>query len=81
MGTKVEETIKLKIHWNAMHYDGPDGDQNLGEIHQLFGGGDWINTRSSMVSVPFVDLGTVRWLKSYTMATDANRFLCGGQTG
>ena len=64
-----------------LHYDGPDGDQNLGEIHQLFGGGDWINTRSSMASVPFVDLGTVQWLKSYTMATDANRFYVEVQRG
>ena len=77
---KEECTVKLMAAGCSsdtrmyLHYDGPDGDQNLGEIHQLFGGGDWINTRSSMVSVPFVDLGTVRWLKSYTMATDANRF-------
>lgn len=61
-----------------LHYDGPDGDQNLGEIHELLLGRqnklDIINTTSSIVSTPFVDVDCVPWPKGYTMANDAKRF-------
>ena len=66
-----------------LHYDGPDGDQNLGEIHELFGqkGLSRINTTSSFASVPFVDLGDVKWLSNYTVADDAKRFYIDVQRG
>ena len=66
-----------------LHYDGPDGNQNLGEIHELFGqrGLTKVNTTSSFASVPFVDLGDVRWLRSYTIAEDAKRFYIEVQRG
>ena len=66
-----------------LHYDGPDGDQNLGEIHELFGqkGLSKINTTSSFASVPFVDLGDVKWLSNYTVSDDAKRFYIEVQRG
>lgn len=66
-----------------LHYDGPDGDQNLGEIHELFGqkGLSRINTTSSFASVPFVDLGDVKWLSNYTASDDAKRFYIEVQRG
>ena len=66
-----------------LHYDGPDGDQNLGEIHELFGqkGLSKINTTSSFASVPFVDLGDVKWLSNYTASDDAKRFYIEVQRG
>ena len=66
-----------------LHYDGPDGDQNLGELHELFGqrGLTKVNTTSSFASVPFVDLGDVRWLRNYTIAEDAKRFYIEVQRG
>lgn len=59
-----------------LHYDGPDGDINLGEIHELLGGKntDYINTKTSMAQYPFVQVDCVKWPKSYTMAQDAKRF-------
>lgn len=60
-----------------LHYDGPDGDQNLGEIHELLGQTNnltAINTTSSIVSTPFVDVDCVPWPKGYTMFNDAQRF-------
>lgn len=59
-----------------LHYDGPDGDQNLGEIHELLGqkGLSRVNTLTAFATVPFVSLGNVRWPKSYTIADDAKRF-------
>ena len=66
-----------------LHYDGPDGDQNLGEIHELFGQKrlSKINTTSSFASVPFVDLGDVKWLSNYTASDDAKRFYIEVQRG
>lgn len=66
-----------------LHYDGPDGDQNLGEIHELFGrkGLSKINTTTSFASVPFVDLGDVKWLSNYTASDDAKRFYIEVQRG
>lgn len=59
-----------------LHYDGPDGDQNLGEVHELLGGNadTEINTRTSMAQYPFVSIDCVKWPKSYTMEEDAKRF-------
>ncbi|MBO4905644.1 MAG: LruC domain-containing protein [Bacteroidaceae bacterium] len=60
-----------------LHYDGPDGDQNLGEIHELLGQRnklEAINTTSSIISTPVVDVDCVPWPKGYTMANDAKRF-------
>lgn len=57
-----------------LHYDGPDGDVNLGEIHQLLGGGSFINTTHSSIVVAPKDIATVAWPNGYTMANDAKRF-------
>lgn len=57
-----------------LHYDGPEGDLNFGEVHDLLGGGDYINTKSAVAAVPGVELETVAWPKAYTVGTDANRF-------
>ena len=67
-----------------LHYDGPDGDQNLGEIHELLGQKDklgLINTTSSMTSTPFVRVDCVPWPKGYTMNNDAKRFYIEVQRG
>lgn len=60
-----------------LHFDGPDGDQNLGEIHELLGQRnkrEEINTKSSLVSTPFVEVDCVPWPNGYTMGNDAQRF-------
>lgn len=59
-----------------LHYDGPDGDENLGEIHELLGGNvnTEINTRTSVAQYPFVSVDCVKWPKGYTMEQDAKRF-------
>ena len=60
-----------------LHYDGPDGDQVLGEIHELLGARnslDKINTSSTIVSVPPVEIDCVPWPQGYTMDNDAQRF-------
>ena len=59
-----------------LHYDGPDGDQNLGEIHELMGQKSTtkINTTAAYATVPFANLGDVKWPSAYTMAEDARRF-------
>lgn len=59
-----------------LHYDGPDGDQNLGEIHELLGGraDTEINTQTSVAQYPFVSIDCVKWPKEYNMAEDAKRF-------
>ena len=69
-----------KMH---LHYDGPDGDQDLGEIHELFGrkADTKVNTTSAYPPVPFVELGAVKWLKEYTMTEDAKRFYIAVQRG
>lgn len=66
-----------------LHYDGPDGDQNLGEIHELLGGKhtDLINTPMSVAATPFVEAGCVKWPKGYDVATDAGRFYVEIQRG
>lgn len=60
-----------------LHYTGPDGDYNLGEIHQLLTGNMdpvCINTESAIASVPSVKVASVPWPCEYTMANDARRF-------
>lgn len=65
-----------------LHYDGPNGDINLGEIHQLLDRRinddatelPFINTKSSLMNYPGVSVGKLPWPKDYTMAKDAERF-------
>ena len=59
-----------------LHYDGPDGDINLGEIHELLGAsaGTVINTANAVALTPFVQVGCVKWPKGYAMERDARRF-------
>ena len=59
-----------------LHYDGPDGDVNLGEIHELLGATSdrTINTNTTVPSVPFKSIGSVKWLKTYSVTEDASRF-------
>lgn len=59
-----------------LHYDGPDGDVNMGEIHKLLGGSPdtKINTKTSVAQTPFVEIDCVPWPKDYTMDNDAKRF-------
>ena len=58
-----------------LHYDGPDGDVCLGEIHQLLGGGNGcINTTRQTPQTDFVNIGNVAWPKTYNMKDDARRF-------
>ncbi|MGM9759801.1 MAG: LruC domain-containing protein [Parabacteroides sp.] len=66
-----------------LHYEGPDGDQNLGEIHELFGRktDSKVNTTSTYPPIPFVELGSVKWSKEYTMTEDAKRFYIVVQRG
>jgi hypothetical protein len=67
-----------------LHYDGPDGDQNLGEVHELFGKNrkqDYINTQGALASTPFTSVDCVPWPSTYTMAEDAKRFYIEVQRG
>ena len=67
-----------------LHFDGPDGDQNLGEIHELLGQKNdlkAINTSSSIIATPFVEIDCVPWPRNYTMANDAKRFYIEVQRG
>lgn len=66
-----------------LHYDGPDGDQNLGELHSLLGGNSntVINTTSVIPQTRFVDVAEVAWPEGYTMEQDARRFYIEIQRG
>lgn len=66
-----------------LHYDGPDGDINLGEIHELLGSNSStkINTTTDLPQAPFVQVGCVKWPKGYTMEKDARRFYIEIQRG
>ena len=65
-----------------LHYDGPDGDVNFGEIHELMNRKlECVNTKSSLLGTPFVELDCVPWPKDYTMANDAKRFYIEIQRG
>ena len=66
-----------------LHYDGPDGDVNMGEIHDLLNGksNSRINTKGALATTPFVEVDCVPWPKDYTMANDAQRFYIEIQRG
>ena len=65
-----------------LHYDGPDGDQNLGEIHDLMDSNlTYVNTKGSVASTPFTQINCVPWPKGYTMGSDAQRFYIEIQRG
>lgn len=66
-----------------LHYDGPDGDVNMGEIHELLGSKKttYINTQRALAGTPFVQIDCVPWPKGYTMANDAQRFYIEVQRG
>lgn len=67
-----------------LHYDGPDGDRNMGEIHELLGSRNtqtYINTQGALASTPFALVDCVPWPKDYTMANDAKRFYIEVQRG
>lgn len=66
-----------------LHYDGPDGDINLGEVHELMGMGSPspINTTSAVAGTLPVDLGPMAWPDGYTMVNDARRFYVEVQRG
>jgi len=61
-----------------LHYDGPDGDQYLGEMHQLLSGNSTelacINTTSMIMKTPEKAVDCVPWPSFYSMMEDANRF-------
>ena len=58
-----------------LHYDGPDGDVCLGEIHQLLRSGNGcVNTTQQMPQTDFAEIGNVAWPKTYNMKDDAKRF-------
>lgn len=59
-----------------LHYDGPDGDVNLGEIHSILGGSSTspINTTSTMPTASFVQVDCVPWSRDYDIQKDARRF-------
>ena len=66
-----------------LHYDGPDGDVNMGEIHEMLGSKKttYINTQRALAGTPFVQIDCVPWPKGYTMANDAQRFYIEIQRG
>lgn len=65
-----------------LHFDGPDGDVNLGEIHELMNSKqDYVNTKGSMAGTPFVEVDCVPWPKGYNMMNDAKRFYIEVQRG
>ena len=59
-----------------LHYDGPDGDVNMGEIHELLGrnASDVVNTKTAVPETPFVQVDCVKWPRGYIMQQDARRF-------
>ena len=66
-----------------LHYDGPDGDVNMGEIHELLRGksNSYINTKGALANTSFTQIDCVPWPKDYTMANDAKRFYIEIQRG
>jgi hypothetical protein len=67
-----------------LHYDGPEGDKVLGEMHAMLGTKNsqtYINTRNALAGTPFQFVGCVPWPKDYTMADDAKRFYIEIQRG
>lgn len=60
-----------------LHYAAPDGtDMVLGELHELLGHSydHSVNTGSSNLEVPGVEVDCVPWPHGFTMANDASRF-------
>lgn len=60
-----------------LHYAAPDGtDMVLGELHELLGrtSDRPVNTGSSSLEVPGVQVDCVPWPEGFTMANDASRF-------
>ena len=65
-----------------LHFDGPDGDVNLGEIHELMNSKqNYVNTKSGMAGTSFVEVDCVPWPKGYNMMNDAKRFYIEIQRG
>lgn len=65
-----------------LHFDGPDGDVNLGEIHELMNSKpSYVNTKGSVAGTAFVEIDCVPWPKDYNMMTDAQRFYIEIQRG
>lgn len=66
-----------------LHYDGPDGDQTLGELHELMGveTGKCANTTTATAVIPFAHADCVSWPSTYSMSTDARRFYIEIQRG
>lgn len=67
-----------------LHFDGPDGDENLGEIHELLGSkktDTCINTERMVANTGFVQIDCVPWPKEYTIGQDAKRFYIEIQRG
>lgn len=60
-----------------LHYQAPDGsDMILGELHEILGkqADKKVNTSSSFIEVPGVEIDCVPWPKGFTMDADAKRF-------
>ena len=65
-----------------LHFDGPDGDVNLGEIHDLMNSKlTYVNTKGGLAGTPFVQVDCVPWPEGYTMGNDAKRFYIEIQRG
>ena len=67
-----------------LYYDGPNGEVNLGELHEFFGNTSTlrnINTEQSMLTSPVVPIDCVPWPRDYTMEQDARRFSIRVQRG
>ena len=66
-----------------LHYNGPEGDQVLGELHELLGESaqQRVNTESTIPLTPFVEVDCVKWPKAYRVAEDAKRFYIEVQRG
>ncbi len=60
-----------------LYFDGPDGEVNLGELHEAFGNSGTmkcINTEQQNITNPVVPMDCVPWPKGYSMEQDARRF-------
>lgn len=67
-----------------LHFDGPDGDINLGEVHELLGSKKtetYINTQGVVANTSFAQVDCVPWPKEYSMDLDAQRFYIEIQRG
>lgn len=58
-----------------LHYDGPDGDQNLGELHEILGTATDVTVNTTTgTAKPGVAIDCVKWPKDFTIENDAQRF-------